>query len=337
MNRKMGIKALIATALVLAMCISSLSVINGALAAQQDTRGELILKIAMQDDVQTLNVIAHNDVWSWHVLKYTYDSPMGTDPVTNELIPWIAIRSGDQPDRLFGCDYDPAYTNPDDPADHYNPRKVTVEYDFTGVKWHDGEQVTIDDVLFSTYVCALSPKYTTSFQCLMDLGGVGDTNFTRTHWLWIDKVYESEDKLHAKLHFELQTNFALFYRSTLAPFLLPKHIWDQFGDPMLPPDEPGAMDFAALLDWDPRSPSEIVGCGAMKFVEWSPGAFAKTAKYDDFFYHQKPTIDGVLYKIYKTTDAATMALKTGEVDLVAWAIPPDYIPDLMDDPNIGIS
>jgi hypothetical protein len=79
------------------------------------------------------------------------------------------------------------------------------------------------------------------------------------------------------------------------------------------------------MEWDPRSPSEVVGCGPMKFVEWSPGAFAKSAKNEDFFYHQKPTIDGVLYRIYKTTDAATMALRGGDVDLVAWAIPPDYI------------
>jgi ABC-type transport system substrate-binding protein len=143
-------------------------------------------------------------------------------------------------------------------------------------------------------------------------------------------------------------DFALFYRSTLAPYLIPKHIWqgtgggihEDFGDPMLPPDEPGAMDpaaFKSLMEWDPRSPSEVVGCGPMKFVEWSPGAFAKSAKNEDFFYHQKPTIDGVLYRIYKTTDAATMALRGGDVDLVAWAIPPDYIPDLMNDPNIGIS
>ena len=362
-------KLFIAIALVGIMCCATFSAINLAVAEQPKTRADLILKVAMQDDMKTRNILGSGDVWTSNVLWRCFDGVMNENPKTDELVPYVAQCSGDRHGVLFGCDYDPTYTNPKDPLDHYNPHKVTVTYDFTNVKFHDGVQVTIDDVLASYQIVALHPKWNSDLACLMDNNGEPGSNFTATHWLWIEKVdYEPANPMEAKLTFRLQKDFAMFYRWTLSMFLLPRHVWegtgkiwdagnnmwitdvhkegckpneDNFGKTIdekghgVPLGE-GGFDINKALAWDIRDDSHVIGNGPFKFKEWMLGQYAKIEKYEEHFY-MKPNIDGILFKIYKTTDAAVMALKGGDVDYVAWSIPPDYIPDLMGLENIGLS
>ena len=48
------------------------------------------LRIALLDDVKTLNPIWAMSVWDWFILGLIYDSLVATDPHTLEPIPWVA-------------------------------------------------------------------------------------------------------------------------------------------------------------------------------------------------------------------------------------------------------
>jgi len=41
-----------------------------------------------------------------------------------------------------------------------------------------------------------------------------------------------------------------------------------------------------------------------------------------------PKIEAITYKIYKTADAAVLALKNKDIDYIAWSIPPSFLQDL---------
>ena len=76
-----------------------------------------ILRLAMQDDIKTLNPLVADDIWTWHVIQWIYDRPMYENPFTEELLPYIAYKSGNS-SVLFGYDpqenwADPAKTSDD--------------------------------------------------------------------------------------------------------------------------------------------------------------------------------------------------------------------------------
>ena len=61
------------------------------------------LRLAMQDDIKTLNPLVADDIWTWHVIQWIYDKPVYQDPETGYLVPYIAYRSGNS-SILFGFD-----------------------------------------------------------------------------------------------------------------------------------------------------------------------------------------------------------------------------------------
>ena len=125
------------------------------------------------------------------------------------------------------------------------------------------------------------------------------------------------------------------------------------GVPVADPDHYN-MDEAKI--WD-LSDSEVIGSGAMEFDNWTPGVSARLTRYEGYkadaldcekvgtppvctgnfySYMHQPYIDGMLFKIYKTAQAAVFALQAGEIDVVSWSVPPEFVGGLLIDPNIGI-
>jgi hypothetical protein len=50
----------------------------------------------------------------------------------------------------------------------------------------------------------------------------------------------------------------------------------------------------------------------------------------------QPHIDGVRFTIYKTTEAAILALKNNDIDYIAWNIPPTFVQELSSSPKISM-
>ncbi len=348
-----------------------LSAFPAAVAAPDEgTRQEddtYVLRIAMQDDVKTLNPLVAGDVWTWNVIGYLYESPLNSDPNTDELIPYIAVGSangtGKGADEAWGWEDMNQGVFGFTPEDDWDIgmtgiAETTIFYDFTDVKWHDGTQMTIRDVLFAYHIQSQLPDWVSSVKCLMDKGGEAGTNHTDSHYLHIQKVYESADGLQAGLRFELQTPFADFFRNTLSAFLIPYHIWGNtesgqpsdnmliWTDPGYTKDNPMAWDSASALAWDNPKP---VGSGVFKFHSWNVGVSSKIETYRDHFYKEgwnpsydlngvakQPTIESMVFKIYKTAEQAVLALKNNDVDYIAWSIPPTFVQEIMNEPDLGV-
>ncbi|MCK4758065.1 MAG: hypothetical protein KAS67_06425 [Thermoplasmata archaeon] len=332
---------------------------------QEDER--YVLRVAMQDDVKTLNPLVANDIWTQNVIGYLYDGPLNTDPNTGELMPYIAVGSANMTGKgdddawgwddmtlgVFGftpeADWDSSMTG---------IAETTIFYDFTGVTWHDGESMSVRDVMFSYHVQAQLPDWVGSVKCLMDEGGETGSNFTEEHYLHITKVYESEDQTRAALRFEMQTPFADFFRNTLSAFLLPYHIWGTtvsgqkhndmkiWCDPGYVKDGDKAWDDGVATSW---GNPECIGSGPFSFDSWIPGVSSKIVTFKGHFYTEgwnpaydpdglakQPSIEAIVYTIHKTAEQAVLALKNDKVDYIAWSIPPTFVTDLMNDPNIGV-
>jgi len=324
--------------LVLAMLTGGFGTLIAQKAEAAATREDVVLRVAMQDDVKSLNPLVAGDVWTWNVLGYLYDTPLSVDLIdANKFIPYIAVHSLNYTSNsLFNFD------NKSDWGPAAKAGQITVYYNFNNVKFHDGHQMDINDILFGFGIQALNPEWASSVKCLMDKGGEAGSNYSDTHWLGIGPYYTSPDGKIAALRFYLQTPFADFIRNTLSVFILPQHIWaNKVGgqavdnaDPFLPKGNPNLWDTAKALTFENK---EVIGSGPFKFESWTPGQQAKINCWRDHFSKPQPLIDGIVFKIYKTAEQAVQALQQGDIDYIAWSIPPTYVPDLINDENIGLS
>lgn len=179
------------------------------------------------------------------------------------------------------------------------------------------------------------------------------------------------------LHFELQASYGGFYRHPLGEMkLLPRHLWEGTGkvcrdsesgsclvwdedihedfgyalDPVtgngVPSAHPDAFEFIKAETWTMED-DLVIGTGPFKFQVWYPGVSVRLVRYEGFYadardrngsrYMNEPYISGILYRIYKTAQAAVFALQAGEIDVISWGIPPEFANYLLMDPNIEIS
>ncbi|MCL6450368.1 MAG: hypothetical protein K6T75_03635 [Acetobacteraceae bacterium] len=150
-----------------------------------------------------------------------------------------------------------------------------------GVKWHDGQPFSADDVKF-TFDLILNP----------DSGSGTAKNFT------VVKSVEAVDPYTVR--FTLSQPFA-----SLPAFLgyncgiLPKHLWE--GKDLLTNDE-----------FNKKHP---VGTGPFKFQEFVSGDHVTLVANPDYF-RGKPKLDGIIFKILPDANAQTAQLLSGDLDLI---------------------
>ncbi len=305
------------------------------------------LRLAMQDDLKTLNPLVAADIWTWHVIQWIYDKPVYEDMETGELVPYIAYKSGNS-SVLFG--YDPA-ENWADPA----KPEATIYYDFENVKFHDGHQMDIRDILFSYHAAARHRVWRGDVECLVDNGSFTNGNYTDDNWLHIEKTWESEDHMQATLKFTLQNPYYNFFRITLAPRILPYHIWGNttakqnidnakiWLDVGYAPSSLDSWSFEKAYAWDN---TESIGSGPFMFDSWHPGISSKILTYRDHFYKEgfkhdpdnarQPMINAIVFKIYKTAETSVLSLKNNDIDMLLWTIPPTFVQEIMNDPDLEV-
>ncbi|MCK5024179.1 MAG: Ig-like domain-containing protein [Thermoplasmata archaeon] len=352
----------------LAVMLAFTVIISGLASMSQAQYDELILRVAMQDDLKTTNPLTAGDVWTWNVIGYLYDEPLKINPDTDELIPYIAVGSAASSTSLDYVDWTDCdigefdYTSSS--SWNSNNGEAVIFYDFEDVYWHDGERMDIRDIMFSMHATAMNPDWSSSMNCLKDDAGRNLSNYSRTSWLSIQKVWESSDGLQAALKFVLTEQYNDFFRNTLSTFLLPEHIWaykvsGQNVDIAkiwfdhgynVSASNSWKLDLAQIYD----NP-EPVGSGPFKWDYWEVDQLSKITTYRDHFYKsgykyenycldaddkslaRQPNIDGIVYKIYKTAEAAVMALRNDDIDYIAWTVPPTFVRELAKEPGVALS
>ena len=390
--------ALSAIALVAIMLAVPFYTSTAAAIDSTGTRDTVIYTVGGQDQMKTRNWLPSiaNDVWTSDVLGRVYDTVGQTDPVTDELVPYIIKGIDVDGDGTFQRAEKGGFLKGACPlpcADEVTWRRTVVAYyDFNGVLYHDNVQADIGDVMFNYVMQSINPRFNTDLRVLWD--DPNAATFPASRHLNIDFLgcgtaiswdlagtLPGDNNLRCALRYRLQDDFALFYRNTLVGLtLFPRHEFEgtgaghhpggaDFGFAIYPVTWPVAskrlqgiptdetaiapFNYPAAEGWL-MTDADVIGTGAFRFGTWSFGAFARVDKYTKYFYgvdpnnpavvldpdlptyiHQ-PFVDAILFKIYRTTQLGVLALESGEIDFYHWALPPEFVPDLLNDPNVRV-
>lgn len=159
-----------------------------------------------------------------------------------------------------------------------------------GIKFHDGEPLTADDVVF-TYNIPLHDDYD------------GPRKSTFANLEKVEKVDDLTVEFHMK---KVDMNFR---NVGLTYGILPEHI---LGD--VPIAELGDHEF------NRKNP---IGAGPYKFVEWVDGQYVTLEKFDDFVLGT-PYIERITFKIITDANARLAQLQNRDIDFHQ-AVPPTDI------------
>ena len=151
------------------------------------------------------------------------------------------------------------------------------------LKWHDGEQITADDVIFT-------------FNCNQNTdNGAGYTNVVFVG----DKEVKAEKVDDLTVKFTLPEVSASYYELLGKLILIPEHAFD------------GNTDIksadANLTD---------IGSGPYKLVEFKDGESLTFEKFEDY-YGDEPQIDQITFKVIPDASSQEVAFKNGEINFFA--------------------
>ena len=232
----------------------------------QNQGGQLIH--TMTTDISTVNTVLSSDTYSTWISGFIYDALIGSSVVDGRDVP-------------TGL------------ADSWEIAEDGVTYTIhlrEGVKWHDGEPFTADDVIF-TFDSALAEDSQSVRKGTVD---------------GVLASYEKVDDLTVK--FVALQPTAIFLSDGLGQFgIMPKHIWED-----VPP-----ADWPSDAGSTGQDASRVVGTGPFKFVEWQLGDHVTLEKNADYWDPTNvPVIDTYIYKVVGEATTAIAELQTGESDVI---------------------
>ncbi len=226
----------------------------GAVAGQPAAGGEL--RIAMPSDVVTLDPPMFTDVYSNYVSQQIHEALFQVD-YDLKVVPLLAEKL-EQPN-------DTTYV-------------ITLR---KGVKFHNGEELTADDVKF-TYARVMDPA----------------TKSPRS-WNLTDAI-ESPDKIEVVD----PSTVRITLKAPFGPFL------DRLTNGALQILNKKAVE-AAGGDYT----HQPVGTGPFKYVEWKTGEYARLARNDEYW-GEKPKLDRLSFRPIPDSNTRMAEIESGGVDHV---------------------
>lgn len=150
-----------------------------------------------------------------------------------------------------------------------------------GLTWHDGEKLTADDVVF-TIDSILDEKQNSMLRANLFIG---------------DKPVKAVKVDDLTVEFKLPQVSPAFEATLVQVFPIPKHIFENETD----------------LEKSTKNAAPV-GSGPFKFKEYKAGEYVTLERFDNYF-GGKPHLDSVTYRIAKDTNAANLALQSGEINI----------------------
>ncbi len=239
-------------------------------------KGDGYVRTGATSPLKNLNPVAAKDHLEFMELRMIYDRLFRISP-SGEPEPWAAE----------------AYTIVD---------PVTIDLTLRkGMKFHDGVEVTADDVKFSF-------DYQTQWKApffIESLKHVASVETTGKHGVRI----------------KLKAPYAPFIPNLLgALFIIPKHIWQ---------DIPEKVDVSDPMNFANEKP---IGSGPFKFDYWDRGRELKVSAFKDHF--SAPKVDGIIRISYGSHDAMAAAIERGECDRTRYIIKPSLLLDMQKVKNV---
>jgi oligopeptide transport system substrate-binding protein len=255
-------KLLFAGAAILALAVASPVPASAA--------GDII--ITYKDDVSTLDPAIGYDWQNWSIIKSLFDGLMDYKPGTTELVPDLA-----------------------ESYDITNDGKTFTFKIRAGAKFHNGREVTADDVKYSIER-VLDPA--TQSPGAGFFGSIASMTVVDPHTIKFDLSRPDATFLHV-----MAINFA---------HVVPKEAVAEFG-----------ADFG----------HHPVGSGAFKLKEWTLGQRLVIERNADYWKQGVPNFDSVTFEFGQEPTVALLRLQKGEVDVLGDGIPPAQFLEVKDDPQ----
>jgi ABC-type transport system substrate-binding protein len=201
------------------------------------------------------------------------------------------------------------------------PRHDPVDNTYTVVlrpaRWSDGTPLTAADVAFTGHLIQSFsiPRYAAKWAPVAEI-----------------EVPDAQTVV-----FRLKRPCANFIDGALATPVVPAHRWAPAAEAARRSEKP----LAALLNHPVTDP---VGCGPFMLAGYERDTYLHLRRNPHFFASGHtiaglslgPHIDGLLFKVYGTSDVAVLALKKGDIDMFWWNIQPGYLQDLERMPDIEV-
>lgn len=150
-----------------------------------------------------------------------------------------------------------------------------------GLKWHDGQPITADDLVFS-------------INSILD---ENQHNPNRSYYIFNSKPVTVKKVDDLTVDIVLPEVSASFDGALVQLFPIPEHIFKGEAD----------IEKSAKND-------NPIGSGPFKFKEYRPGEYVTLERFDDYF-AGKAHLDSVTYRIAKDPNAANLALQNGEIQM----------------------
>jgi len=304
-------RTMLAGFVMLLMVLTTFAAIPASATAATAAADDDVLYVAMQQDMPDFNWwnLNSNSVWKSNVIQYAFEAIAGLD---YNLQPYPLLAE--------------SWT--------FDDANLTVDITLRqGVLFHDGVELTADDIVFSYTMARDSTTYASPIIAAFD----ADSNNT----VDLDEIRAGVQKTgEYSVRMVMAKPYGQFFTSTLGVAIAPEHIWNQTDH--LNADYPG--DY--LMDVNYNEVDAVIGTGAFYYLEGVTNSYRVMAKNEDYWGKDfttptghpnfPQTIDKIHFKIYANIDTAILALQAGDVDYIAWAITAGRVPALQADPNIGL-
>jgi len=256
------------------------------------------LRVSIQDGPATTNPFRARSVWSWKAIGPILEGLLGRD-MNHDIIPWLAKSWEFQSGKLT----------------------VWLKKD---IKWHDGSQFTAQDVVFTYQLIQYFDFPLLSYRL----------DPVKT----VEKVDDYTVVFNLNMEFLEGKESPILYSDLLMQFIVQSDQWEPVFEEAKEADNP-IQEFWKFM------PDKLLGTGPFEFKEWRKGIYVYLTAFEDWHMTGEiingetlgPFIDGLLLKIYRSTDTAVLALKSGEVDYVGWPLQKGYADNLTNKKGIIVS
>ncbi|WP_441338780.1 ABC transporter substrate-binding protein [Mesorhizobium sp.] len=244
------------------------------------------ITITYKDDVATLDPAIGYDWQNWSMIKTLFDGLMDYEPGTTNLRPDLAES------------YEIA---PDGKTFTFKLRQ--------GVKFHNGREMTADDVKYSLDRVTNPKTQSPGAGFFGSIKGHDDVAAGKAESLAGVTVVDPYT-----IKFELTRPDATFLHVMAINFshVVPKEEVEKYG-----------ADFG----------KHPVGTGAFKFAEWTLGQRVVFERNPDYWHKGLPHLDKVTFEIGQEPIVALLRLQKGEIDVLGDVIPPAKFQEVMADPE----
>ena len=165
-----------------------------------------------------------------------------------------------------------------------------------GIKFHDGQPLTAEDVAFSYNFYQAN----------------ADFPFLNVYTTYFASVEATDPKT---VVISLSEAIPNMESQLIFLYVLPKHIWESVA--------PAEFENVAMI-----------GSGPFKMVEYTQNEFVQLAAVKDHFLNA-PKIDEIVFQTFENQDALVQAIKTGQVDMIT-EMPHTAVVSLRNEANVAV-